>query len=479
MKTVFSAISLDELEKTERRKGIGRSRRRLEETRKRVKLLQTQATALVDKLRGRYQLHERLLLLWYSRRSDKLEGKEGKLFDPLARWRTWWRFFGVLLLLAHCACAGLSAWVSYRCDADPSCNLNERRCPDVTEWLKMPDRLALLRPGTGSLYGCRRDLIAQMSAYAVRAFSAVEIGLGLRTGLSMIRRSILGGGGAQTAERRTQWAYGTSVGVIGFALLLLDAILLLSPERAIPRLLARMRLLADGEDGEKWWSAHATAAEGDSPWSSWCNHHEWCRDNNVVRAVVGYQRLAALPAAPAPIQFLIDKSVEYFLPTQGKKIRALPTVGDFLLEGALMQAFIAEFLFSAKVVGLVLSILKAHRVRRAAEELRRESACRSVVHFFRRVVAHRRVERLQQKDAWLMMLKGAAVSTPAVESASGGGGDKSSDESPAQSPVQRVLLAPHVDAPPMKGMRSNLMSAPSNLDALRHRSIARSDGWGR
>ena len=74
----------------------------------------------------------------------------------------------------------------------------------------MPDRLALLRPGTGSLYGCRRDLIAQMSAYAVRAFSAVEIGLGLRTGLSMIRRSILGGGGAQTAERRTQWAYGTS-----------------------------------------------------------------------------------------------------------------------------------------------------------------------------------------------------------------------------------------------------------------------------
>ena len=97
MKTVFSAISLDELEKTERRKGIGRSRRRLEETRKRVKLLQTQATALVDKLRGRYQLHERLLLLWYSRRSDKLEGKEGKLFDPLARWRTWWRFFGVVL----------------------------------------------------------------------------------------------------------------------------------------------------------------------------------------------------------------------------------------------------------------------------------------------------------------------------------------------------------------------------------------------
>ena len=181
----------------------------------------------------------------------------------------------------------------------------------------------------------------------------------------------------RTAHRGRDWLCST----------LLDAILLLSPERAIPRLLARMRLLTDGgEDGEKWWSAHATAAEGDSPWSSWCNHHEWCRDNNVVRAVVGYQRLAALPAAPAPIQFLIDKSVEYFLPTQGKKIRALPTVGDFLLEGALMQAFIAEFLFSAKVVGLVLSILKAHRVRRAAEELRRESACRSVVHFFRRVV---------------------------------------------------------------------------------------------
>ena len=133
-----------------------------------------------------------------------------------------------------------------------------------------------------------------------------------------------------------------------------------------------------------------------------------------------------------------------------------------------MQAFIAEFLFSAKVVGLVLSILKAHRVRRAAEELRRESACRSVVHFFRRVVAHRRVERLQQKDAWLMMLKGAAVSTPAVESASAdGGGDKSSDESPAQSPVPRVLLAPHVDAPPMKGSMAprGARAAPSAAEA--------------
>ena len=110
----------------------------------------------------------------------------------------------------------------------------------------------------------------------------------------------------------------------------------------------------------------------DTWWSGFCHSQRWCRDNSLVRTITGYQRLTALPPAPAPIQYLIDVTIEYLLPTQGDKIRSLPTVGDLLLEGELVQTFLAEFLSSAKLLGLVLSILKATRVRRGARALRRQ-----------------------------------------------------------------------------------------------------------
>ena len=94
------------------------------------------------------------------------------------------------------------------------------------------------------------------------------------------------------------------------------------------------------------------------------------------------------------------------------KLRVLPTVGDILLEGELMQTFLAEFLSSAKLMILVLSILKADRVRRGARALRRERAVRKIVQWMRRLVAHRRVGKLQRNHAWWSLLSNALKQPP-------------------------------------------------------------------
>ena len=88
------------------------------------------------------------------------------------------------------------------------------------------------------------------------------------------------------------------------------------------------RLGWQATDSAEWWSDHATNMEGRTWWSGICYHHHWCRENPIVKSVAGYQRLSSLPPAPAPIQYLIDRWIEYMLPTQAKKIRALPKIGD-------------------------------------------------------------------------------------------------------------------------------------------------------
>ena len=80
----------------------------------------------------------------------------------------------------------------------------------------------------------------------------------------------------------------------------------------------------------------------------------------------------------------------------------------------MLHTFVAEFLSSAKLLGLVLSILKADRVRRGARDLRRDRACHRIVYHMRLYVARRRVTRLQHKDAWRQLLTEPLCLLPAI-----------------------------------------------------------------
>lgn len=483
MKTSLSALTLDEMDRLAmKRMSIARRldvRRRIAAL-PRLTTLQKQMQEQIAQAKGRYQLHEKLLLLWYSRHSTALESKGQRwwLADPLARWRTWWRSLGAIMLLSQACFAAASSWVAYRCAADRLCNLETRDCPDLYT-------LVAGASYTGG-YGCRRDLAAQLTATAVRCFSAVEIGLGLGTGLvvfnpfrlSMLRASAPHS--APSTPHRKTWAYGTSGGMLGMALLLLDVVLLLSPDvRALPQLVrARLPLpnflaaavlatssapaAAPTERGsDAWWSA--APPNDETWWSGFCNTHQWCRENPIVRTVTGYQRLVALEPQWWPIQAVIDHTIEYLLPDQGAKLRALPTVGDILLEGELMQTFLSEFLSSAKLLGLVLSILKSHRVRRGARALRRDRAVRKIVQSLRRLVVHRRVGHLQRKHAWWTLLTDAlAVQSPTGQRhvADAGGPMPSPPRRLAESP-NASFAADFMPSPVGDSPRSNNVAASS------------------
>ena len=114
----------------------------------------------------KYLAHERLLVLFFRSRGSKLP----RVIDPMARWRMWWRWFGVLLLLLHCTALTLSAWARYRCGADsgPLLHIDSSQC--------------IAKQGD---YGYRRTLVAEATRIAVQIFSAGELWLGVQTARSM------------------------------------------------------------------------------------------------------------------------------------------------------------------------------------------------------------------------------------------------------------------------------------------------------
>ena len=367
IKTSQSALTLDELDRQQQKMTFSSSRLKRISKLPRLGELQQQVGKHIEDAKGRYELHEKLLFQFYSRRSASLErGKRFWLTDPLAKWRMWWRSLGVMMMLFHAVCAAASSWVAYRCAADPLCNLNTRDCPDLWTWAAMPfDKLVVLPLGLG----CRRDLVVKISATAVRAFSAIEIILGVGTGLAMFNpfhieptkpmAPFATGPRAKASplvDKPQTWAYGTSSGALGRALLLLDVVLLLGPDvRAVPQLLpvhlpltawAQAAHIGSGYDagaarridgshadagrvdanrgerarwsvGDAWWTSAPQTTGEDAWWSNFCNRQHWCRENNLVRTVTGYQRLVALSPAPAPIQYVIDRTIEYMLPDQG------------------------------------------------------------------------------------------------------------------------------------------------------------------
>ena len=92
---------------------------------------------------------------------------------------------------------------------------------------------------------------------------------------------------------------------------------------------------------------------GTGPVPSWQRPlQRWLRGQTWWRAITGYRRLAALPPAPYPLQFALDRVVIPAWLGEGREatrrlIRALPSIGDAILEGAMLQAFLASFFASA------------------------------------------------------------------------------------------------------------------------------------
>ena len=317
--------------------------------------------------RAEYIVHERLLLIFLSRKTKKMP----KLMDPLARWRTAWRWLGVLLLLLNCTAQCADSWARYRCDeAGPL--LHVESCSD---------------------YGRHRAHIASGLGTAVQVFSLGELMLGLGTAHALPSAS------------PSLLRYGTSVGPTSVVLFGIDGLLLLSarplssdafegwwtpPAEDTPPPLEPPRRAGDSLERQPWW-ARGWLGDLTRPLIS----------SRPVKSIVGYQRLKALKPMPWPIQTVIDRAVIAWLGTgdEGFRnlIKNLPFIGDALLEGDLLQAAVTNALSSVKLLVLIASAIKAARMRMRLRAVKRTAAALCILSCVRRWLAHGRVARLREK----------------------------------------------------------------------------------
>ena len=138
----------------------------------------------------------------------------------------------------------------------------------------------------------------------------------------------------------------------------------------------------------------------------------------------------------------------------------------------MLQAFATQFLSSAKVVGLLLSIVKATRVRRRARLLRRDRAARRIVWLMRHVSAQRRVERLTRRHAWWSLLS----ETFPMGAARAARAPHASDGAPAADlPSLRLPLTPSSDADvaSMAFASPSVASPTANAELVLDRSLLR------
>ena len=119
-----------------------------------------------------------------------------------------------------------------------------------------------------------------------------------------------------------------------------------------------------------------------------------------------------------------------------------------------MSAFTAHFFSSAKALGLVLSAVRAARMRRRVVKLRRERAARVITVCFQRHHARRKLSRIQQRNGWLRVLDDLLHPSPQGASPSLLPSSESLDE----------LRSPG------KGMRNEMLSAPEDLCNRTHKT---------
>lgn len=309
------------------------------------------AHELLRTAKRRYLAHELLLLSYYQRHSPR-----ARWVDPLARWRAAWRLFGTLALILNCLFYTCAAWVTWRCEIDRFCDLARRPCP---RWAGTAPVRELLLPVLGQVqrgerptlpaawaqmpgpgHGCRRELGALLSGMSVQAFSLAELGLGIQTAALYGRAGPAGSGAASSHSKGALRGgllqgglhYGTSAGRLALALVSLDVAL------AVPWTLAFDALILvpwKSAAAEAPHEAAAALGEGVHPWMR--PIRRWLRTHRWFRTIVGWRRLSALPPASYPLQWAIDNLVAPSWFGVGKEatgnfIRALPTIGDALLE---------------------------------------------------------------------------------------------------------------------------------------------------
>ena len=398
-----------------------------------------------------YAMHE-LFLDNFLARHERLEGKRLWLFNPLSPARVAWRWWGVVLLLVHVALVAPAAWVRYRCEQstsfglsrDPQCDIHHRRCPTLSELSLLPlgESVSLLLATTTATektprgYGCRRELLEHAVSGGVRVFSATELMLGLS---------------AATRAKASPLRLAAPSGL----LFSLDLLVVLDLAASLPSLLpllpplpaAARRLLhatppdataaattttvapftttdadADTSSSGGWFSdaiddlrsavGWTTAEEGDERSSSSSGNFltdavddmrrrvgSW----RAVRTVAAYRRVKQLPPPPGPwAQWLLEEWLLKPLIGPGLKnaVHALPTIGAVLAEAELLEAFLRNFLSSAKMLVLLASAAKAARVRRRLRAVRRQRATRTIARALRRALTRRAVARLASKHSW-------------------------------------------------------------------------------
>uniref|UniRef100_A0A7S4B5W6 Uncharacterized protein n=2 Tax=Chrysotila carterae TaxID=13221 RepID=A0A7S4B5W6_CHRCT len=293
----------------------------------------SQATAVGRaKLASRYLIHEKLLLAFYTRNSRSTARPVHWLSDPLAKWRDHWRVFGLVLMLLNCMAITSAAWARFRCEINESCHEELDSCPPMITWLSK-FHLPSLNLWQCKSFNCRRQVISVLSGRATQLFALSELSLGLRTAAtaSLYPRHAVGTHVAEAVQ------YGTTAGATAYALATLDLMLSLpwhASAESVPR----------------------TPPPPSTPWHALVDPlRRKLAESRPVRTLVGYRRLKALPPPPTLLGWLLD---EWILPAwlgTGQEavvnfVKALPAIGDAILEAELLQAWFASFLASAKML---------------------------------------------------------------------------------------------------------------------------------
>mmetsp|Transcript_45167 Transcript_45167/g.118536 ORF Transcript_45167/g.118536 Transcript_45167/m.118536 type:complete len:549 (-) Transcript_45167:96-1742(-) len=388
------------------------------------KVIHQVARVLTSKVRKTQHAQEQILYLLYKTRTSRR--RVSWLTDPLAAWRIYWRWIGIVLLMLNASLLLNAGWHRHRLEADPL-RVWPLRCDGTQD--------GTMSPADCSASSLHERLVAQ-SGSAVQAFSIAELALSLRMATvdDLSRSGYRRGYGGWLLTLDAWLVFDCAVDLeiwrfiwTDFAGRNLDipagakkAVYRKGGRKHVGGKYRRFQLSsglrdkgADNEGMEdhsepklplvlgwavdRGFEAQGKVDEVGHQIALWWGHvQRKAREHTWMRIILGYQRLSALPPPPWPLDVLLDDALlpAYFgsgLEAVKRRLGVLPAIGDLILETVLLHAFLASFFRSAKAVILLASAAKAVRVRR---RLRRERAARILTEAWRKY-AHRCSARRQ------------------------------------------------------------------------------------
>ena len=439
------------------------------------------ASALSTSVKSHYleaaAQQEQLLFLLYTTR-HRSRRRVGWLTDPLALWRIFWRWLGIVLLLLNSTLLLRAAWHEYRCDMDPLCaqplcdvrptTQRERQ----EQWKLCAPALLAARSGSAVqifsvaelLLGLRTAAVAELASHGYRRVHGALFALDVVLTLDALDALLLtlgsvGGGEGEAAEptghwwgsfriarptavapRRPKWKWAWWEEVESahirpalepvhswwedrvevptrqwWGMHVEEPTRLWWSERVeeptklwwLEQIegpttrwweeIERVHVRPTTENLTKWWSDM-----GDLQQRWLLDVQRRWRETQLMRTVVGYQRLVELPKPPRLVEWLLEEKLlpAYFGEGWEKmqnQVDALPAIGDFILAATMLQAFAASFLRSLKALILLASAAKAVRVRR---RVRRERAANRISAAWRRHCRQLRAQRDLSRLRW-------------------------------------------------------------------------------